>query len=593
MINFKNKNATNISKKETKISKEKAIEIAYNILTIFSIILFSIALVPKSFQNDTFYTIKVGQLIRSNGIDFKDHFAWVADLSYSYPHWLYDVIISFIYDYLGGFTGIYVSTMFLSAILGLVLYKANKIVSKNELISFFMTLAQMYIMQAYITARAQLVTFILFVAEIIFIEKFLATGHKRYAIGLIILPILIANIHSAVFPFYFVLYLPYLGEYVITLLIDAHIVHKIKNFQINTMIKYYKKELKKAPKDKAEEFQKKLAKYNKKLENEKSNFEKFLVKEKDRLKEPYKIRIERNKNNKKLFFIMLICIFTGLITPVRDIPYTYTFRISKGNTMSNISEHLPLDLINNKPILIYMFITLCLLIFTKVKIRLKDAFMFFGLMLLAFMSRRQVSMLNLFGGIVTTKLISDLIETYDKNGTKEFMNYLTTIVGEVILIFFILLISYSVYKENIGEEYISKKSYPVEAAKWIKENTDYKNIRLFNEYNYGSYLLLNDIPVFIDSRCDLYTPEFNGTYNKEKKKFEGKDIFSEALNVSSLSTYYENVFKKYDVSHVITKANSKLNMLLSRDNNYELLYKDDNFKIYKRNTPKEETEDDK
>ena len=155
------------------------------------------------------------------------------------------------------------------------------------------------------------------------------------------------------------------------------------------------------------------------------------------------------------------------------------------------------------------------------------------------------------------------------------------------------MISYSVYKENIGEEYISKKSYPVEAAKWIKENTDYKNIRLFNEYNYGSYLLLNDIPVFIDSRCDLYTPEFNGTYNKEKKKFEGKDIFSEALNVSSLSTYYENVFKKYDVSHVITKANSKLNMLLSRDNNYELLYKDDNFKIYKRNTPKEETEDDK
>ena len=91
----------------------------------------------------------------------------------------------------------------------------------------------------------------------------------------------------------------------------------------------------------------------------------------------------------------------------------------------------------------------------------------------------------------------------------------------------------------------------------------------------------------------MYTPEFNGTYNKEKKKFEGKDIFSEALNVSSLSTYYENVFKKYDVSHVITKANSKLNMLLSRDNNYELLYKDDNFKIYKRNTPKEENEDDK
>ena len=148
---------------------------------------------------------------------------------------------------------------------------------------------------------------------------------------------------------------------------------------------------------------------------------------------------------------------------------------------------------------------------------------------------------------------------------------------------FIFLISYYLYKDNIGDDYINKKSYPVEATTWIKENLDYKNIKLFNDYNYGSYLLLNDIPVFIDSRCDLYTPEFNGTYNKEKKKYEGKDIFNDYINTSNLSTYYENTFKKYGVTHVITKANSKLNMLISRDKNYELLYKDDNFKIYKRN----------
>ena len=124
----------------------------------------------------------------------------------------------------------------------------------------------MYIMEAYIAARAQLVTFILFVLEIIFIEKFLQTGHKKYGIGLIILPILIANIHAAVFPFYFVLYLPYLGEYIITLLIDAHLVHRLRKNIINTLIKYYKNKLKKAPKEKAEVYQKKLAKDNKEIE---------------------------------------------------------------------------------------------------------------------------------------------------------------------------------------------------------------------------------------------------------------------------------------------------------------------------------------
>ena len=76
----------------------------------------------------------------------------------------------------------------------------------------------------------------MFVLTVFFIEKFLEKPKKRYVFALILIPILIANVHSAVFPFYFVLYLPYLGEYVVTLLIDAHIVHKIKNFQINTMI---------------------------------------------------------------------------------------------------------------------------------------------------------------------------------------------------------------------------------------------------------------------------------------------------------------------------------------------------------------------
>lgn len=35
-------------------------------------------------------------------------------------------------------------------------------------------------------------------------------------------------------------------------------------------------------------------------------------------------------------------------------------------------------------------------------------------------------------------------------------------------------------------------------------------MKIYNEYNYGSYLLFRGIPVFVDSRADLYTPQFNG-----------------------------------------------------------------------------------
>ena len=100
---------------------------------------------------------------------------------------------------------------------------------KNRVISFVLTVGAIYLMKDFITARAQLFTFILFVLTIYFIEMFLETKKKRYAVGLVIIPILIANFHAAVFPFYFVLYLPYIAEYVIYLIANSGIMlNKIK-----------------------------------------------------------------------------------------------------------------------------------------------------------------------------------------------------------------------------------------------------------------------------------------------------------------------------------------------------------------------------
>ena len=87
-------------------------------------------------------------------------------------------------------------------------------------------------------------------------------------------------------------------------------------------------------------------------------------------------------------------------------------------------------------------------------------------------------------------------------------------------------------------------------------------------------MLFRGIPVFIDSRADLYAPEFN------KKE----DIFMDFINTSSVATFYEDTFKKYNITHVITYKDSKVSMIIkkSHDENYEELYKDDNFVIYKR-----------
>ncbi len=571
---------------DSKAKEKKSLTIAFNILVVFCIAVFCVSIVPKTLQNDTFYTIKIGQLIRDNGIDYKDHFSWHDDLPYMYPHWLYDVVISLIFDFAGGYTGLYISTMVLSVILGVLLYFTNKKISKNPLISALITIGQMEIMREYITARAQLVTFILFVATLLLIVKYLEKPKLRYAIGLIIIPIIIANVHSAVFPFYFVLYLPFIAEYAIVAILDCHIPHKVYQLWINNKIKITNKKLKRAKKEKVEKYKTNLQSLNKALEKSNSNFETDIIKQNERRKKPYKIQLEKNPVVLKLFVIMVICIFTGLLTPIKDMPYTYTFKIMQGNTTKNISEHLPLTLADNLPILIIIASTIALALFTKIKLKLRDVFFFCGLTFLALMTRRQVSMLILFGGPVLATMLTNLIEMYDKNGTEEFMKYTTSILGEILTILLIFIVSLGMYKKNVNTTYISTSNYPVEATEWIKEHLDYKNIKIFNDYNYGSYMLLNDIPVFIDSRCDLYTPEFNGTYNKEKKKYEGQDIFSDYMNISSVSTWYDTKFEEYGITHIICKENSKLKMLLGKDDKYDEIYKDSNFSIYTRNGDK-------
>ena len=72
--------------------KTENTNILIKIIPILLIAIFCVSLTPITFQNDTYYTIKIGEHIVNNGIDMQDPFSWHEDLPYTYPHWLYDLI---------------------------------------------------------------------------------------------------------------------------------------------------------------------------------------------------------------------------------------------------------------------------------------------------------------------------------------------------------------------------------------------------------------------------------------------------------------------------------------------------------------------
>lgn len=545
--------------KEKKVSAS----VKFTILAVILITIFCVALTPVTLQNDTYYTIKVGEHIAQTGIDGQDPFSWHEDLAYTYPHWGYDLITYFIYQAFG-FTGIYITTCLLSITLGLSIYFVNKKLAKNQLFSFIITIGVMYMIRGYIAARAQLVTFILFILTIYFIEKFIETKKKRYATGLIIIPIAIANLHVAVFPFYFVLYLPYIAEYIIAVFAETIIYRKVKTFLIKMKIKQYMK------KDGQEEKLEILKKKQKELEEK---IDKIRVKRSKELQNPYKIRLTKNSNVKWLILIMLICLLTGLLTPLGATPYTYLVKTMQGNTTQNINEHLPMTLSNDIDVMCTLIIFLAVLIFTRTKIRLSDLFMIGGLCYLMLDSRRQVSMFAIIGSVVLNRLMVQLLEIYTKQKEAELVQEVCKVIGVTIITAGMLGLSYYFGKDKWDHKYIDESTYPVKASDFILENIDLTTAKFYNEYNYGSYLLFRGIPVFIDSRADLYAPEFSG---KEE------DIFMDFIDTSSIGKFYGDTFEKYGMTHIIAYKNSKVNMLIekTKDPKYKQLYQDDYFIVY-------------
>ncbi len=560
----KEKNVEKKKNKKGKLKKHININVNFTIVAIILIAIFCVCVTPVTFQNDTYYTIKIGELIKNNGIDMMDHFSWHENLSYTYPHWLYDFFTYLIYS-IGGFKGVYIITCVLSAILGISIFLVNSKLTKSKSISFIITMGVIYALKPYIAARAQLVTFILFIWELFFIEKFIENRKIGYGIGLILISTLIANLHVATWPFFFVLFLPYIGEYLIAIVSDIIIYKKCKMLVIKHKMK---KAQKKNDIEKLKELQIKLQ------EQEDKNLK---IKDKRENKNnSYKLVIKRKENVKFLIIIMIICAFTGLLTPLGDTPYTYLYKTMKGNTTQNISEHLPLTLINNTNAMCVLVIFLAILIFTKTKIRLSDLFMLSGLCYLMFSTRRQFSIFVLICSVILTKFIVDLINTYTKKGIKEFEEAFRNVLVVISLTVLIGLMSYDAVKPKLDDKFVDSKSYPVEACDYILEKIDLSKARFYNEYNYGSYMLFRGIPVFIDSRADLYAPEFSG--NKDE------DIFTDFINTSSVSKFYEDTFKKYNITHIITGKNSKTNMLITKthDKNYKEIYSDDNFVIYER-----------
>ncbi|MGN1267898.1 MAG: hypothetical protein ACI4U0_00100 [Candidatus Aphodocola sp.] len=452
-----------------------------------------------------------------NGIDLLDHWCWVTSLSYTYPHWLYDVFIYLVYFNFGYF-GIYISTIVLFIILILTVYMVHLKMHKNEFLALFFSIICIACLYGFATARAQLVTAILFLLEVYFIELLISTGKKKYIFFLMIISLLIANLHATIWLFYFILYLPFLGEYLV-----SKILH----------LKFFKKNV--------------------------------------HLSCDNKITFVDILYFKEFFASFILSFFMGVFTPSR-ICYTYVFRIMMGNSQSFIIEHKPLIVIQQPIFLLFILIMLLVLIFSDTKFYLRELFMIGGLTLMSLVSTRHI----VFFYIIGCLYISIFVARYLKNKNDKTLDILGSLLINrksiyLLLLFTIILFSVYKFQDNFSSnDYVSKEEYPIDAVYYIKENLNLDDLRLYNGYNFGSYLMFQEIPVFVDSRCDLYLSEFNGL---------NYSIFDDEMNIEY---NYEKKFKFYRITHALVSKEDILFIILKHDDDYRVIYQDKYFVLFEK-----------
>ena len=486
--------------------KNKKLYIVFSMLLIVIILM----TVTKEMQNDTFFTIATGEHILQEGYDNVDHLTWHENLGFYKLRWAFDVAIAFIYNTFG-FAGIYAFVVIIASLTALSLFNILLKQKNNIVLSFIATVISMLLMTSNwaFTARGQIISYLLLLLEIYFIEKMISTKQKRYYIIFFIISALIVNFHASVWYMTVILILPYLAE--------AIMYRLMKN----------------------------------------KNLEKSKI-----ILEPVSI---------KMLIIAILCLILGsFISPIGTYTYTYMFKVIGGISSTFISELQQTDIISSIGMILGLIVIDILMLATKSKMKLSDILLFFGLYFMAILARRNQAFLYLIGTIPVVRLITNFFETYDTENISEKVNDFFSknwVLGCTTIVIVIGLSSNMVTR--IREKYVNEKKYPVGAVNFIKENLDYKNLKIYNSFNYGSYLELSGIPAFVDSRSEIFTEEFNNV-----------TILKDWLETSRGNINYNDTFEKYKIDYAIVEDKEIINTYISVDENYEKVFDDETFSIY-------------
>lgn len=275
----------------------------------------------------------------------------------------------------------------------------------------------------------------------------------------------------------------------------------------------------------------------------------------------------KNSNQKKydlkpIILIMIIMLLTGLINPygIKNILYVFT---SYGQKILNetIIELVPLSFSSSYGKFIIFIIFLVYFLYFKSKnIPIRYYLLLFGTTYLAFDCSRSIALFIIGPLFPLSYLYKDKIPNIDIE------RFIPLILKNIIVIsFFIVTISSTIF---IKRDFYPESREPID---YLVKNYNKENIKLYINFNDGSYAVYKEIKVNIDPRAEVYL----------KKNNHKSDIYDEYTKLGNNEIDYKDYINKYKFTHILVNEDDPMYNKLKKDScGYTLIKKINKYNLY-------------
>ncbi len=178
-------------------------------ITLFSLMITYFVLSIQCMDNDGWFILANGRYILEHGIPYKNPFTWMKGLDVVLQQWAYSVVVYSIYQWFK-VPGIFLFCCLLHVACMILFFKIAKLKQVDIKTALVLSSVMFLIGSSFLSIRPTFITVLLLLWQVYVLEQYRQDKEAWKLWQLILISLLEINFHAAIWPFHFVMLLPYL-----------------------------------------------------------------------------------------------------------------------------------------------------------------------------------------------------------------------------------------------------------------------------------------------------------------------------------------------------------------------------------------------